>query len=138
MSTPRWLMTVAAAALLGFGCGDDDDAVAADRFGVGAECTRDAECAQSLVDGGVPARCLLQFKGGYCGLQNCMQHADCPDGSACVVHDDGARYCFRSCTEKAECNANRTPDNESNCSSTVTYVDANKALGKACVPPSGK
>jgi hypothetical protein len=85
----------------------------------------------------VPQRCLTQFKGGYCGLQNCTSHAACPEGSACVVHEDGDRYCFRSCIDKAECNVNRTPDNESNCSSSVTYVDGDKSLGKACVPPSG-
>lgn len=118
-------------------CGDDD-AVEADRLGVGAQCTRDADCAGGQADGGGTQRCLLQFKGGYCGSQNCAAHSDCPQGSACVVHDDGVHYCFRSCLDKAECNVNRSPEQQSNCSATVTYVDGDKTLGKACVPPSGK
>ena len=136
MPSTRTVFPVVVCVLFCAGCGDDDG-VEADRVGVGAECKTDVDCAPPLPDGGVPQRCLTQFKGGYCGLQNCTSHAACPEGSACVVHEDGERYCFRSCIDKAECNVNRTPDNESNCSSSVTYVDGDKSLGKACVPPSG-
>lgn len=137
MSFARWALGVVLSAVLCLHCGDDDG-VPADRVGIGAECKADIDCAAPLADGGVPQRCLLQFKGGYCGLQNCTRHSDCPMGSACVVHDDSNRYCFRSCTDKPECNVNRSADNESNCSATVTYVDNDKSLGKACIPPSGK
>jgi hypothetical protein len=44
-------------------------------------------------------------------------------------------YCFRACVDKAECNANRGPEVESNCSSNITRVDGGET--KACVPPSG-
>ena len=74
-------------------------------------------------------------KGGYCGLTGCKADGDCPESSKCVTHTDGKNYCFRSCADKAECNANRDADNESNCSSNVTFADGSKS-GKACVPPS--
>ena len=114
------------------GCGDDS--TEADRIGVGAECTASAECESPE---GFELICLAQFKGGYCGLEGCAGDDDCPDGSACVAHTDGKNYCFRDCTEggKTECNRNRSPDNESNCSANIVFVDD---LGdrKACVPPS--
>jgi hypothetical protein len=54
------------------------------------------------------------------------------------MHTDGMNYCFRNCIDKAECNANRDPANEANCSSNVTFVEPAKNQGlKACVPPSG-
>lgn len=109
-------------------CGDDDEGPEADRIGVGAQCSGDDDCIEE-------ASCLTQFKGGYCGLRDCQSNADCPDASACVQHDDGNNYCFRVCVDKAECNRNRSADNESNCSSSVTFVDADFS-GKACVPPS--
>jgi len=119
-------------------CGDDDEN-AADRVGVGAMCTIMSDCLQPdpPCDGGVgcfPQQCLTQFTGGYCGIQNCTGNVDCPEGSACVHHDDGINYCFRRCNDKAECNVNRDSSNESNCSSSVTFVEATS--GKACVPPS--
>lgn len=107
-------------------CGDDGPE--ADRIGVGAQCSDDGDCIEE-------ASCLAQFKGGYCGLRDCQSNADCPQASACVQHDDGNNYCFRVCVDKAECNRNRAPDNESNCSSSVDFVDADFD-GKACVPPS--
>lgn len=116
-------------------CDDDDDGTEADRLGVGAECKSSDDCLQEG-DGGVNLTCLPQFKGGYCGLEGCSSNEDCPEHSACVAHDDGKRYCFRSCADKAECNVNRSPDNEANCSSNVTYVD-DSTKGKSCVPPSG-
>lgn len=116
-------------ALCLFGCGDDDPpGTQADRLGVGAECTSDTQCLQG--------QSCLGFKGGYCGIEGCTADAaSCPSGSACVSHDDGNTYCFRICVDKAECNLNRSLDNESNCSSNVEFVDPDVNV-KACVPPS--
>jgi hypothetical protein len=120
------------------GCGDDDGGSAADRLGVGAQCTRDDHCLQSDVDGGISQSCLTQFKGGYCGLEGCRSAVDCPSGSDCVTHDDGVNYCFRTCANKPECNRHRDPDSEANCSSSVDWASTPKAAAqKACVPPTG-
>ncbi|MCB9653524.1 MAG: hypothetical protein H6729_05250 [Deltaproteobacteria bacterium] len=117
-----WMVT-----LLGlFGCSSD-----ADRLGVGAECTKTEDCAET----DPPLQCLTSFKGGYCGLTGCTSNADCPDPSICVTHSDGSNYCFRSCQDKSECNANRSAEQEANCSSNITRVDGGNQ--KACVPPSG-
>lgn len=127
---------VVAVGVLGLAsCGDDGGGTGteADRLGVGAQCTASEECLQ--VEGEPPTSCLLQFAGGYCGLSGCAGDEDCPRGSACVAHDDGATYCFLICRDKLECNANREADNAANCSSNVTYTDGAGAL-KACVPPS--
>jgi hypothetical protein len=105
-------------------CGSD-----ADDLGVGAQCTVNDDCNQN--DG---AQVCLPFKGGYCGLMGCTRDADCPDRSACIAQD-GTNYCFRICADKPDCNANRSVDNEANCSSSATFVEG--AMGrKACVPPS--
>jgi len=119
------------------GCGDDsdDDGSEADKLGVGAECVSSADCLTEG-DGGLNLTCLTQFKGGYCGIEGCTSNDDCPDQSKCVAHDDGNDYCFRACTEKPDCNANRDADNEANCVGSVDYVDTD-TTGKACVPPSG-
>ena len=117
------------------GCGSSSE-TEADRVGVGAECNDAAEC--ETPDEDVMLECLGQFAGGYCGLEGCAGDADCPEGSACVTHDDGngaANYCFRVCNDKPECNRNRTPENEANCSANVTFVD-DRGERKACVPPS--
>jgi hypothetical protein len=116
-------------------CGGDDDGggTAADRIGVGAMCTGSDDCIQG--DDGTFTQECLPFKGGYCGLANCQGDADCPYGSACVAHTGGVNYCFRICADKAECNLNRTVDVESNCSSSVDFVDGKKG-SKACIPPS--
>lgn len=114
-----WFVAVLAA------CGDDG--TEADRAGVGAECTEDEECAEGQ-------RCLA-FKGGYCGLEGCEENGDCPSGSLCVAHDDGENYCFRVCTDKAECNRNRSADVASNCASNIEFVP-DDTQAKACVPPS--
>lgn len=113
-----------------FGCGDDGNE--ADRRGVGAACTIDEDCFE---EGQV---CLTAFAGGYCGTIGCAGHVDCPAGSACVLHDDGETYCFRSCDEKPECNRHRDIDVEANCSSSVDYVEdlPPDSAPKACVPPS--
>jgi hypothetical protein len=117
-----------AAALVAFGlaaCGDETEA---QRKGVGAECATDDDCAET-------APTCLDFKGGYCGVDDCTADADCPAGSACVTHSDGVNYCFLICDSKADCNVNRTVDNEANCASNVTFVETR--TDKACVPPSG-
>ena len=115
------------ASLLVAACGGGDNA---DTLGVGAQCTMNDDCNQD--DG---AQTCLPFKGGYCGLMGCLHDTDCPSDSSCVMHTDGVNYCFRTCTDKTQCNANRDAVNESNCSSSVTFVDSNPNI-KACVPPS--
>ena len=119
------------------GCAEEEEPVEADRIGVGAQCLNTDQCeSYADTDGAdVPLSCLSQFKGGYCGIIDCINHDDCPEGSGCVRHDDGFRYCFRLCTDKGECNVNRSADNEANCSANVTWVGDD--LGKACVPPEG-
>lgn len=116
--------------LMPWACGDSSG-TEADLLGVGAQCSESAECGESQA-------CLLQFKGGYCGLTGCESDEDCPNAAACVAHDDGNNYCFRICVDKEECNANRDSDNEANCSSNIVFAEAaaNKNT-KACVPPSG-
>jgi hypothetical protein len=103
---------------------------AANQVGVGAACIANADCT---TEGQI---CLTDFKGGYCGEKGCTKHADCPDGSLCVT-EGTANYCFLTCDSKDTCNANRTADNEANCSSSVTYVEDAPAGSKSCVPPSG-
>ena len=120
------------ALLLAGGCGDDDpepQLSAAQVHGVGAACTRDADCTEI-------GQSCLNFKGGYCGITDCTEATGCPQGSACVRHDDGASYCFRLCADKPECNLYRSVDNQANCSANVDYVDTT-VTAKACVPPSG-
>ena len=123
-----------AALLLTVAC-DDDDGTEADRFGVGAQCAGgDEDLCDDDVEDDFDLVCLPQFKGGYCGLEACEGDLDCPEGSACVLHEDEQTYCFRICLDKSECNFNRDVDNESNCSSNVDFVEATGV--KACVPPS--
>lgn len=117
-------LVLAAALVLGCG-GDGTDA---DRKGIGAQCTKADDCRSGQ-------QCLA-FKGGYCGLADCMNDAACPEGSACVRHTDGRNYCFRVCADKPDCNRHRAVEVEANCSSNVTFVEGNKSR-KACVPPSG-
>ena len=107
------------------GCGSD-----ADDLGVGDQCTANDQCNQE-----VGAQTCLPFKGGYCGLQGCTVDADCPEASACITHTDSVNYCFRICADKPDCNANRDVENESNCSSSVDFVEGANGR-KACVPPS--
>lgn len=128
--------------LLGCDSGDGGSGVPADQLGVGAQCTSSDQCLQpdppcdAAVTGCFVQACLTQFKGGYCGIAECTSNAMCPEGSACVAHDDGHNYCFRLCDTKSDCNVNRDAANESNCSSSITFVEA-ATTGKACVPPSG-
>lgn len=119
--------------------GGSEDAVPADRIGVGATCTSTDECPTVVTpeDETVQLICLTQFTGGYCGLPDCETNEDCPGGSSCVRHDDGQAYCFRDCLNKAECNRNRPVDAEANCSSSFDFNDpADDAGQKACIPPS--
>ncbi len=110
-------------------CSSSGSGTAAQQRGVGSACTTAADCTEK-------GQACLPFKGGYCGIEGCKANADCPAGSACVKHTDGKNYCFLLCADKPDCNVNRTPANEANCSSTATFVEA--ATGKkACVPPSG-
>ena len=111
-----------------FGCGDDSNE--ADRLGVGAECVATSEC-----DEDTNQQCLTEFAGGYCGIRDCVDDTDCPEAAACIAHTTGTNFCFRVCLDKFECNANRSVDNESNCSSNVTFTDGAQGR-KACVPPS--
>ncbi|MBI4705125.1 MAG: hypothetical protein HY744_28800 [Deltaproteobacteria bacterium] len=101
----------------------------AQKRGVGSECTSQKDCTEQ------GQQCLQQFKGGYCGIEDCKADADCPEGSACVTHDDGVNYCFLVCTDKPQCNINRSVEYEANCSSNVVFVEDKKG-SKACVPPS--
>jgi hypothetical protein len=112
----------------------------ANSIGVGASCSNDDSCknaASKCLDSspGTTLNCLGNFKGGYCGRNNCTGNKDCPTGSACVAHTDGGKYCFLTCSDKSQCNTNRSKDVEANCSSNVTFVDGNTST-KACVPPS--
>ncbi len=118
-----------ASAFLGVACSDDGE-TEADLLGVGAQCVDAEDCLEEQA-------CLDQFKGGYCGVEGCTLDEDCPEASACVAHSDGANYCFRICTDKSECNVNRDPDNESNCSANIEFSDPDSAANKACVPPTG-
>jgi hypothetical protein len=111
--------------VLWLSCGDGTEA---DKAGIGAECTKTEDCQSGQ-------QCL-PFKGGYCGLQACTADEGCPRGSACVTHTDGVNYCFRICVDKADCNRNRSVENESNCSSNINFVTGTKDR-KACVPPTG-
>jgi len=120
----RLALVAVTAMVFAFACGDS-----ADDLGVGAQCTSNDQCDSST------HQVCLQFKGGYCGLMGCTHDSDCPSDSACIMHTDGVNYCFRTCVDKVDCNANRDPINESNCSSNVTFVDPVNGR-KACVPPS--
>ena len=130
-------ISIALAVFAACACGDDEaEHAEADLLGVGAECSSDDQCYQVRGDGGIVQACLRQFKGGYCGIEDCTGDEDCPERSACVAHTDGRQYCFRICANKPECNVNRSVDNESNCSANIDFVATGRG-GKACVPPSG-
>lgn len=106
-------------------CGGGSEA---NRRGVGAECTKNTDCTEA------GQTCLTAFKGGYCGIAGCVHDADCPQGSACVVEDDGTNYCFLVCTDKPQCNDHRSLDNEASCTSSLTLVDGTMGR-KVCRPP---
>ncbi len=131
------VMPALVCALAVVGCGDDDEGPSlspAQRAGVGAECTattQEQDC--NTAEG---QTCLTQFKGGYCGEQNCTQDEDCLPGSACVEHE-GSNYCFLICIDKPDCNGTRSKANEASCSSSVKFVEGKDGTVKVCVPPSG-
>ena len=122
MHTPRFFAALCFL-VVSLSCGTP-----AQQAGIGIECAGDADCNEGN-------KCL-SFKGGYCGLEGCADDGDCPGGSACVTHDDGENYCFLLCGDKPDCNGARSGDNESNCSSSITFVDEQGDGVKACVPPS--
>ena len=125
----KWFIAILTVALFVFaGCGNDDEPEA-DRLGVGASCSNDDDC--NTDDG----HTCLGFKGGYCGVPDCMSDEDCPEASKCVDHTDGEAYCFRTCIDKSECNRNRSDEDAANCSSNITFKDEENGI-KACVPPS--
>lgn len=110
-------------------CGDDDGNEAEQR-GVGSECAATDDCTEEGQE------CLTQFAGGYCGIQDCTGDADCPDGSACITEDDANNYCFLVCADKVDCNRNRSVESESNCVSSLEFID-DAAGRKVCRPPLG-
>jgi len=110
-----------------FGCGSGQSE--AIRRGVGSACAMNSDCTEK---GQV---CLTEFKGGYCGVSGCLHDTDCPAGSACVT-ENGTNYCFLICLEKPDCDPNRTVDVESNCTSSISFVDPTNGR-KVCNPPSG-
>ncbi len=135
---PLTVLILALLSTVGCGDDDDDDASEAQLLGVGADCMASADCpvVRDANDQEVMLECLV-FKGGYCGLTGCADDLDCPQGSACVAHDDGNNYCFLVCTDKPQCNWGRPVDAESNCSSNITFTDQQSGGLKACVPPTG-
>ena len=49
--------------------------------------------------------------------------------------DDGqVNYCFLICLDKPECNVRRSLDNESSCTSSLTFIDGTMGR-KVCRPP---
>jgi hypothetical protein len=131
------------------GCGgggdeeDPDGETEADELGIAAECEVDDDCPEVLIagmggaGGKVQLKCLTQFDAGYCAIEDCESAEDCPEGATCVLHEDNRNYCFRECSAKTECNANRSPESEANCSANFDYADSADDHGhKACIPPS--
>jgi hypothetical protein len=123
-----FILTVILLSFTFISCGDDENE--SDKIGIAGECKTDADCK---TDG---LTCLLDFKGGYCGVADCTKNADCPESSLCVT-ENSKNYCFRSCTDKVECNANRSTDNEANCSASFNLANQDDTTKlKACLPPS--
>lgn len=118
-------------------CGDDGPTLA-DRLGVASECANTFDCPLSeLGEEVIQLSCLQGFQGGYCGIADCGDDRECPEGSICVAHHDGDNYCFRACDHKDECNFNRSPGSEANCSANFTWaVPSDNDGRKACIPPS--
>jgi hypothetical protein len=114
-------------AATGIACGSSD----ANTLLIGGECADNAACDNEDLT------CISAFAGGYCGSEGCTADADCAEGSVCVTHE-ATNYCFLVCVDKADCNTNRTVENEANCvgAGTLTRVDPAAGEDKACVPPS--
>jgi hypothetical protein len=112
-------------ALVAAGCGSNENA--ANQRGIGAQCSMTSDCTTA---GEI---CLPEFAGGYCGLSGCSHDSDCPQGSACVT-DGPMNYCFLVCVAKTDCNLHRSVDVESDCVSSLPFVDG--AMNrKVCRPP---
>lgn len=134
----RYLLVVS---LFAFGlaaCGDGSGETLADELGVASECEQFSDCPVVLLEGEVmQLSCLREYKGGYCGIADCGADRECPEGSICVAHTDGENYCFRACDHKSECNANRSPESEANCSANFEWAEPSEDDGrKACIPSS--
>jgi len=113
--------------LVALGCGSGQSE--ANRRGVGAECAMASDCTET------GQLCLTAFKGGYCGVAGCLHDTDCPQGSACVTDDNQINYCFLICNTKTDCNLHRSASDESDCTSSLTFVDG--AMNrKVCRPPN--
>ena len=124
MSRILWALVIVAGIC---GCGSSQSE--AIRRGVGSECNANLMCTE------VGQVCLTEFAGGYCGVARCVHDADCPAGSACVIDsDNGMNYCFLICNLKTDCNPKRSAADESDCVSSLTFVDG--AMNrKVCRPP---
>ena len=120
----RILCGLVVVAAVGCGSGQSE----AVRRGVGSECNASQMCTE------MGQVCLTEFKGGYCGVSGCQHDSECQAGSACVT-ENGTNYCFLICADKPECNVKRTLDNESNCTSSLSFVDGTMGR-KVCNPPS--
>ena len=121
----RTLCALVVVALIGSCGGNSSEAI---RRGVGSECNVSLTCTEP------DQVCLSVFAGGYCGVSPCTHDSDCPGGSACVTADDQINYCFLICNDKPECNVRRSAANESNCTSSLTFVDGADGR-KVCRPP---
>jgi len=118
--------TLCALVLAAWGCGSNQNA--ANQAGIGAQCTMTSDCTT------IGEVCLTEFAGGYCGLSGCLHDTDCPQGSACVT-DNHTNYCFLVCAAKTDCNLHRSAANESDCTSSLPFVDG--AMNrKVCRPPN--
>ncbi|MCS6915666.1 MAG: hypothetical protein RMK29_12540 [Myxococcales bacterium] len=68
--------------------------------GIGAACTRDADCATG--------QCITEaqdrsFVGGYCTVRGCNERQPCPAGSSCVGVSGGMRVCLAHCMKPEDC-----------------------------------
>lgn len=137
LASPRLVVSLLAS-VLALACSADDERSEVDRLELGASCQVDQHCAARAGDAadGYDLRCFGSFADGHCGLSRCSGE-DCPDGSACISHDDGQNYCFRLCDEDSECNLHRSSDAaEARCSSSVSFLGAtDRSDQSACVPP---
>ena len=51
-----------------------------------------------------------------------------------LFRSNQTNYCFLICSDKVQCNPHRSVDNESSCTSSLTFVD-DAAGRKVCRPP---
>lgn len=127
------------AGLLASACNADDDRSEAERVGLGGGCQVDANCTQRAGDAaeGYDLTCFVDFDGGLCGIDQCDSGADCPEGSACVLHDNGQNHCFRLCSSDDECNVNRNADVPASCTTNAQFLQNEGVEGDSvCIPPA--